>query len=275
MLDLLGAKDNSQAGSAAGVLEKLNKERREIGDRDVRQATLQALEFEESNALALYNPEWHLGILGVTAARIAETTGKPTAILSDHPTDNTLLTGSARAAGAEDLVGGLDNCSRGLNSFGGHKAAAGLKVIKDQLDEFREDWSGAIKQIPKPENLGVADLPRLSLFEFTEEFEEELWRLAPFGQGFPAVLCVLTGCRLHHWNYMGRDKLHISLTLTDGERQVSVKGFYKSHLAQGLNPGNEIEPVVRLDVDNYNNSYTIQLGLVGLGDDKGNNKQPE
>lgn len=270
VLDLLGAENSSLAGSAAAVLEGLNRERREITDRNFRQAALQALEFEQADALALYGPDWHLGVLGIIAARVAESVGKPTIILADHPTDTGLLTGSARAAGGENLVEGLERCKRGLASFGGHKAAAGLKVNKQELEAFREDWSRAIKQIPKRENSGAPDFPRVKLYEFTEEFEKEIWRLAPFGEGFPAATCILEGCRVHHFNYMGRDKLHISVTLTDGERQVVAKGFYMSHLAPGLNPGEEIEPVVRLDVDNYNNSYTIQLGLVGLNDDQGN-----
>src|SRR5690606_15691228 len=117
------------------------------------------------------------------AARVAEHQKKPVAILSRAPGDEPLLSGSVRSFGGVNLVETLSACRDSLVSFGGHKEAAGIKLLPEQLVDFRFAWNEALagSQSPDSAEAGGQDYPIVSLHEFSADFEEDVWRLAPFG----------------------------------------------------------------------------------------------
>lgn len=265
VLKLLQCQDPSQARDLALNLEQINTERRRISDQGARSAILQAEQFPNDHGLALYDSQWHPGILGIVAARVAEMLGKPTAILTDGPLRPDILTGSVRTFAGINLVAALEQCSDSLVSFGGHSAAAGIKVQAERLDEFRSRWSAALEGAQRQaDELNAGQLARIGLGELTEQFEKDIWRLAPFGPGHPAPRCVLTGCRVERVSYMGRDKTHLNIMVSDGQRQVRIAGFNQSHLFDRLSAGTVVEPIIEFEPDNWNNRYTIMLRLLGL-----------
>lgn len=264
VLDLLAAPSDDQALKLAGLLDQLNSERKQIADRVVRAALLQAEGQGGSRAVAVYDPDWHIGVLGIVAARVAKLLSKPAVVLTDAPLNPAMLSGSARSEGASNVMGLLKSCAASVESFGGHSAAAGLQVRRERLAEFQSAWgqSAAVPAADKAPDFG--ELPRVGLHEFTEQFEADIWRLSPFGPDFPAPRCVLSGCTVDRISYMGRDKTHLNLVVTDGSRQVRIAGFSQSHLYNALRPGTRVEPAVEIEADNYNNRYSILLRLLGL-----------
>jgi single-stranded-DNA-specific exonuclease len=264
VLDLLGAQTDDQALRLAGLLDQLNSERKLIADKVARAALLQAEQYSGDEGLALYDPDWHLGVLGIVAARVAKLLGKPAAVLADSPLEAALLTGSTRSEGASDVMALLEACAAAVESHGGHSAAAGLQVSRERLDEFRSAWAQAAARKAPVEAPDYRQLPRVALHELTEQFEADIWRLSPFGPGYPAPQCALSGCAVDRISYMGRDKTHLNLVVTDGSRQVRIAGFGQSHLYNALRPGDPLEPVVEIEADNYNNRYSIVLRLMGI-----------
>ena len=272
VLRLLQSPDGKTAREVARALENLNAERKRLSDQTARSALLQATSFEDSAALALYDSQWHPGILGIVAARVAEVVNKPTAILCDAPREEGLLTGSVRTAGDCDVVGMLGECTGTLVSFGGHSAAAGLKLELARLVDFRGEWSQSVKKQDRKDNTRFNEyhnLPRVEIRELTQQFEDDIWGLEPFGNGFPAPRCVLDGCRVDRVAYMGKDKTHLNLTVTDGQRSVRIAGFNMSHLYHRLRAGDPVRPVVEIEPDNWNNRYSIMLRLLGVMEDYG------
>jgi len=271
MLKLLQAADQSAGREAAYVLENLNTERKKLSEQTTRAALLQSAAFEGEAAVALYDKNWHPGILGIVAARVAETAGKPAVILTDAPGSEGQLTGSVRSANGHDVVKALAGCTGSTISFGGHSAAAGVKLEAGKLEEFRSEWSNAVKAQAGPgEEAGDSEhagLVEVGLGELTQQFEDEVWQLEPFGNGFPPLRCILKGCRVDRLSYMGKDKTHLNLQVTDGTRQVRLVGFNQSHLYHRLSPGQPLEPIVEIEPDNWNNRYSIMLRLLGLRED--------
>lgn len=270
-LDLLCAGNPQDAQRKARELDALNQERKTVAERVFREAVLQGLQYEDSAAVALYSPDWHIGVLGIAAARVAEQLRKPAIVLTDDPRGARLLSGSARTYASRSLVELLATGIAGLHSFGGHADAAGVKVVKDQLAAFREQWAAAAKsaaatQAPPQVQAGAANssYPDLALYELTKQFERDMWRLHPFGQGYAAPRCVLRGCRVARVNHMGRDKTHLSIVVTDGAREARLAAFNQSHLYARLGVGASISPVVEIDTDNWNNVYTITLRVIAL-----------
>ncbi len=265
VLDLLGAADATGARQMAAEVDRLNEQRKLEGEHVFRKAVLQSEEFTALHAVVLYGSEWHIGVLGIVAARIAESLLKPAIILTDDPREPGVLSGSARTAGGVNLIEALQHNAPLLASFGGHAQAAGVRLKREHLAEFREAWSSAVAagclatpQLPAP------DYPEVALHELTAAFEQDLWRLAPFGAGYPTPRCVLTGCRVSRVSLMGRDRTHLNLSVTDGARETRIAAFNQSHLQSSLRVGASVRPIVEIDADNWNNANTITLRLLAV-----------
>lgn len=265
VLDLLGAPDPPSARQAALELDRLNELRKLEAESVFRKAVLQGAEFTQQRALALYAPDWHAGVLGIVAARVAEQLGKPAIILCDAPGQPDLLTGSARTAGGVSLIEALQNAGSGLYSFGGHAQAAGVKVQREHLADFRKQWSAAVSAVDRSSPQPLPEvLPDVALHELTAQFEHDMWRLAPFGPGYRAPRCILRNVKVARVNYMGRDKTHLSLVVSDGSREVRIAAFNQSHLFNRLREGTPLAPQVEIDADNWNNANTISLRLLAV-----------
>ncbi|MEZ5338927.1 MAG: DHH family phosphoesterase [bacterium] len=272
--DLLASPDREEARRQALQLDLLNRERKEVTDDNYRQAARQALGFDEAPALVLSDPDWHIGVLGIVAARIAEQFRRPAIVLSQSPQDSDLLTGSARSHGGLSLVDSLAGCTAELESFGGHAAAAGVKLRRDALEAFRSAWADSVARIQAEsaaaEQAEVSPhedwslLPELRISEMSAVLEDELWLLAPFDTVLPAPRCRLSGVHVGRCSYLGRERSHLNLVLTDGQRQVRVAAFNMSHLQPRLQPGTSLQAVIELEPDNWNNQRSIMLRLIGL-----------
>lgn len=265
VLELLGANDQQSARQAALELDRLNDQRKQEAEQVFRKAVLQAAEFTQARALALYGPDWHAGVLGIVAARVAQQFGKPVIILADAPGQPDLLTGSARTAGAINLIDALQNTGGAVCSFGGHAQAAGVKLERQHLGAFRQLWTDAVdaahSYVTQPSE---ETYPTVALYDLTTQFEHDMWRLAPFGPGYPAPRCILSNVNVARVSYMGRDKTHLNLVVSDGAREVRIAAFNQSHLFDRLREGTSLCPVVEIDVDNWNNANSITLRLLAV-----------
>jgi single-stranded-DNA-specific exonuclease len=165
----------------------------------------------------------------------------------------------------------MGQCAEYLASYGGHAAAAGVKLQREQLKSFQGTWESATAAaaVVTAQDVITARYPRFAISELTQSFEDEIWRLAPFGTGFAAPRGVLSDVRVERVSLMGRDKTHLSLQVGDGERQLRVVGFNLSHLRQRLELGTRVSLAVEFEADNWNNRYSVMLMLVGIADDDG------
>lgn len=274
VLDLLLAETPDKARQAAGLLERLNRERKDVSRRISRQAILAGSRLTGASGLALYQQHWHVGVLGIVAAQVAGQLDKPTAILADEPEAKAvegaepLLTGSVRSAGGVDVMAALAQCADTLYSFGGHAQAAGLKVPACKLAQFQSAWAHAVaaQATGTAEGAGSNVAPvAAQLHELTGQVEDDLWGLQPYGPGFEPAPVLLEGCRLERASLMGREKTHLAVTVTDGQRSARLVGFFQSHLQAKLDrPGMPLRPLISLEPDNYQNRRTIMLRLLGL-----------
>jgi single-stranded-DNA-specific exonuclease len=273
-LDLALAQDEAGARQQAQLLERLNSERQDLSRQIARQAVLAALAESGAAGLALYHPDWHAGVLGIVAAQVAGQLAKPAVILTDAPAAKQggagkLLAGSVRSAGGVDIMAALADCGAAVVSFGGHAAAAGVKVLEAGLPEFKAAWAEAVAKQLAAGALALEAVPAVApvaarLTDLTAQVEDDVWQLQPFGPGFEPAPVVLEGCRVQRASLMGREKTHLALTVGDGAREVRLTGFNLSHLAPQLKTGQAVRPLIALEADNYKNRRTIMLRLLGI-----------
>ena len=96
-------------------------------------AEAQVSQLPEQAAYVLAGEDWHRGVIGIVASRLAERHHRPVVLIA---LDGDRGTGSGRSIPAFDLLGGLDACAEHLARHGGHRAAAGLEIERDRVPAF-------------------------------------------------------------------------------------------------------------------------------------------
>ncbi|MEJ2492766.1 MAG: single-stranded-DNA-specific exonuclease RecJ [Ignavibacteriaceae bacterium] len=184
-VELLITKDKTEAMQLAAVLENENYERRKI-DVDTFDEAMQlvenSLDLDNEMAIILHQEEWHPGVIGIVASRLVEKYYRPTIMLT---TIDGVAKGSARSISNFDIYEALQKCEDSLIHFGGHKAAAGLAIEIEKLNEFKERFNEVVRTSIKETDL----MPELTInselrfSEITPKFLRILDLFAPFGPG--------------------------------------------------------------------------------------------
>ena len=145
-VELFVTKDYAEAERLAGVLEGENFERRKVDEVTFSHATELAredIENNESLGLVLHDDNWHPGVIGIVASRLVEKFYRPTIMLT---TIDGVAKGSARSIIGFNIYEALQQCKDLLVQFGGHKAAAGLEIKIDKIDEFRKRFNEILRE---------------------------------------------------------------------------------------------------------------------------------
>lgn len=180
---LLLSKNYEEALYYAEILDKENRNRREIDEEILNEAIIKVeneLNLEEEIAIILHKEDWHIGVIGIVASRLVEKFYRPSILLTNV---DGIVKGSARSIADFNLYEALKECEDVLLQFGGHKAAAGLSIHYDRIEEFKKRFNEVAKKSLTPEQL----IPTLEieavveLNTITPKFRRILERFAPFG----------------------------------------------------------------------------------------------
>jgi single-stranded-DNA-specific exonuclease len=195
-LDLLMSRDPKQAQELAAELDSLNRERQAEETRVVEDARRQMLSRTPlPPILVAWSSEWHKGVVGVAAGRLAKDFNRPTVLLA---VEGDKATGSGRSIPGLELHGFLSSWKERMVRFGGHAQAVGLTVETGRLPELRRDWEEA--GAAWPEELLARRIEyelHLSPREVSNGLVAQLAMLEPFGQGNPRPLVRTGPLRLH------------------------------------------------------------------------------
>jgi len=209
-LELLMASDRSEALKLAKMLNAENRNRQKI-EAGILEEALSKVErevnFKHHKVIVLASENWHPGVIGIVASRIADRFYRPTILVS---LDGKHGKGSGRSIDKFNLFDAILKCKDLLVAFGGHEGACGITIEKDKLDDFREminslRYEGAAEEIFSPQLNIDMDIP---LNDLTESVIGEIERLAPFGEENPRPV------------FSSRN-----LLVKEGMRQIGKNGF--------------------------------------------------
>ncbi len=194
-LRLLLTTDAVEAAALAGELDEQNRGRQSV-EREIVQAAEARIAQEnlsEGPAIVLGDRDWHPGVLGIVASRIARSYHRPTIIVGFDEAG--LGKGSGRGIPGLSLVNALGRCDNLLEKFGGHEMAAGLTIRGENLPAFTAAFQESCRGLLSAEHLE----PCLYLDEELT-FRELTWDLLrwhellqPFGQGNPQPFFLVRG----------------------------------------------------------------------------------
>ncbi|MBI1933065.1 MAG: single-stranded-DNA-specific exonuclease RecJ [Ignavibacteriales bacterium] len=184
-VELFNADNYEDAERLAKVLEHENLERRKIDEVTFSHA-LELIDhikdFNNSLGIVLHHDNWHPGVVGIVASRLVEKFYRPAIMLT---TIDGVAKGSARSITGFDIYEALEECKDLLIQFGGHKAAAGLELPIDKIDEFRIRFNSFLSRSLNEEDI-IPEIKidaKISLSEITPKFVRVLEQFAPFGPG--------------------------------------------------------------------------------------------
>ena len=266
-LELLLTEDDAEATELAGRLEELNRDRQQVEDRILREAVARIEEWPDAarrrRGYALADEHWHEGVIGIVASRLVERYHRPVVLIAGPSQDSSDCEwkGSGRSIPAFDLHGALAACSAPLERFGGHRAAAGLSVVPENVDAFAEAFAAHADEM-----LSEDDLRPLTVVDaivsgrsLTLELCAELARLAPFGLGNPGVTLLVAGCELVELQAVGEGK-HLRFRVLEGGRPAgsAIAFGFGSQLDRYRHAG-PYDLAVRLQENRWNGTIAPQL----------------
>ena len=238
-VELLTTSDPQKARQLATHLDKLNKDRRSLETRIFKQAKKQVAEhpeWEDAAALVLASNDWHAGVIGIVANRVAEEFEKPAVLLALSAMEGTGR-GSGRSFAGFDLYSGIAACSEYLTTFGGHHAAAGVSIRSDNVAPFREAFNNYVAEhhSVNDQDLELRVDAEVTLADLSRKAVIALDTLSPFGQGNPRPRFSATGVELaEDPKTMGEGDQHLRLSLKNGSRSLKAVAFGRGEWAEPI-----------------------------------------
>ncbi len=237
-VELLTTDNRERALKLAEYLDQLNDNRKTVERRILRQAkemVAEHPEWEQHKTLVLAHHDWHPGVIGIVASRVAEEFGKPSILIALK--DDGTGTGSGRSWAGFDLYSGLSACREHLITFGGHKAAAGVKVSAPNVPVFREAFAtwAAENFHPTAEDTQLRIDAEVLLSEVNYRAVQELERLGPFGQANPQPRFVTSQVELAEPpRTMGEGDRHLSIRVRQNGTILRAIAFGRGEWAEEL-----------------------------------------
>lgn len=257
-LELMLTDDLDQAFKIASELDRANRERQKIEEGIIDEALSQIEHGDKSGEKAgfvLSSKGWHVGCIGIAAAKIARRFNRPSAIIS---LDSNPARGSARSIEGINLIDVLNSCGDLLVRFGGHAAAAGFTVEKERLPDFQGRFDEICQRlIPPGQTQSLAVDAKVNLGDITDGLVEELARLQPFGTGNPEPVLVIDRIDIASRRTVGEN--HLRLRVRNKNLCCDAIGF---RMADKINSGaKQVALAFMPEFNTWNGVKSVQLKL--------------
>jgi len=272
-VDWMLSTDQKEIEALAIEINTDNTTRRALDQENTAQALAQIAsdpKFDIQFTTVVYDPNWHKGVVGIVASRLIETHYRPTIVLTES---NGVLTGSARCMQPLNLYELLEQCQQHLVQFGGHQFAAGLSLLPEHLDAFKDAFETAVatalsgqqlqRQIDIDTPLEFKELGSNPQLHFPRILQI-LSAFEPCGPGNLHPVFVAKNCLV--LDYKVLKGAHLKLKLIQEGSQVSIDaiGFNLAAFEQELAAGVFIDIVFQITSNTYLNRTTLQLVLQDL-----------
>ena len=269
-VDLLVSQKPREAIVIGKKINDFNLDRRNIDAAITREAIEMIQDntaLREKSSTVLYNPGWHKGVIGIVASRLLDHFYKPTVILT---LSNGFATGSARSVNGFDLYKAIESCSDLLESFGGHKYAAGLTLKVDRVEEFTRRFESIVNETIDPEQLiPVVEIDtELKLGQISEKFFRILKQFQPFGpENLPPVFLSENVVDNGYGRVVGNNKEHLKMTLIQEENPFKVLpaiGFHQGGKFSRVSKGAPFDICYQLMENEFRGKVSLQINITDI-----------
>lgn len=266
-IECLLEEDSQRAREYAEQLDALNRERRSIESEMQAQAMayLESLDLSEAErpaGIALFNEQWHQGVIGILASRVKEKLHRPVIVFA--PGDEGEIKGSARSIEGFHIRDGLDRIATEqpglISKFGGHAMAAGLTIAKADLARFEAAFADEVTRQTRKEDLDrvIETDGELAPSQFTMELAQMIQEAGPWGHQFPEP-SFHGEFRLLQQRIVGQK--HLKMVLQEPTTGLALDAI-AFNVESDIWPNasiNRVRAVYRLDINEFRGQRSLQL----------------
>lgn len=215
------------------------------------------------NSIILFNPNWHIGIIGIVASKLVEKYYKPTFLMTFNE-ETKQIRCSARGVEGVNIYDVLSVSSELLDGFGGHAMAGGFSFDAEKFtfEEIKQALNNTIDEILEEKQLSPilkVDL-QLKPSEVNGNLISDIERLQPFGASNPNPVFVLNNLTLVQKKLMGSNRNHLKLVVEDTQHNT-YDCIWWSKGDISLVSGDKLDIAFCPQLNTFNGTTAIQLIL--------------
>ena len=263
--ELFLTQEPDRARELARRLCSLNRQRQEVEAGIYQDAIAMLAEQGHGSAIVLAGENWHQGVVGIVASRLAEEFSCPAYLIC---LDGQRGKASSRSYGGFNLFSSLVHLSHLLESYGGHELAAGFTIGRDAIEPFRQQIETLVAdfvasgQCRTALEIDCAVEPAL----LNEENVASLDQLEPCGAGCPKPMLYMDGLQVEQLAEVGGGK-HLRLRLGKNGHSFGAIFFSTTAIRAGITLGDTVEIAFTPQINEYRGMRSVQLNLVDIRPD--------
>lgn len=259
-VELMIALDDSKSDELAQIIERENSIRQQIDQRTFKEACdiidKKYKDMANTHCIVVSSDGWHPGVIGIVASKLVEKYYRPAIMITFK---DGIGSGSGRSIQGLDLFAGLSTVENYLETFGGHKYAAGLSILVEYIDILETKISNYIKEHTVPEDL-IPPLRienMLELYEINDNLLDWMNKFAPFGPGNLRPTFYTENVTIVGFPY-NVGKNHLKLKVMKDGCTLDLIGFNLGDLLPTLKKGSSIDIAYSLEFNTWQGRTTIQ-----------------
>lgn len=279
-LSLMLAEDSITASMLANTLDNANRKRQEQQEKAFANAIAlveEQYDLENDHIIVLGSDDWHPGLIGLIAGKIAELYHKPTLVCSYK--DDGYAKGSCRSVAEFNILDALKSPEAvelfkkkadGSPVCGGHAFAAGFELPIANLDKMRKALNKyAADKLGEPIQEKIINIDaRMPFHELNYKTYNALLRLSPFGSVNNNPIFVTKNLKVVEVKLLSNGK-HMKLKLSDGEKVwLPANAWRKGHLAERIKVGDSVNVTYTLDIDTWGGNNNLVLVIEDISINK-------
>lgn len=268
-VEMFLADSREKAARYASELCEINRER-QAQENSIIEAAYEKIErehnFDNDPVIVLSDENWHHGVIGIVASRIAEKYKRPSILVSFESENNCgdgsdVGKGSGRSIKGMNLVDALTYCSDSLIKYGGHELAAGLTVTREKLGEFKEkinEYARKCFDNEASEPSVCADIEIVSS-DIGMKAARELYLFEPFGVSNSVPLFLMRNMKITSAINVGGGK-HAKYTLMSPKGDEFCAMYFRRCISDSdLYEGDLVDVLFNLDINAFQGKESLQF----------------
>ncbi len=260
------SKDAFIADEQSALINAQNTDRKSF-DQSITLEALAIIEKDEilisRKSTVVFHNSWNKGVIGIVASRLTEKYYRPTIVLTES---NGTYTGSARSVAGYDLYEALVACRHLLIQFGGHKFAAGMTILPENLNAFSQKFEEVVAASITPEMLVPVIYidAEIELAQITDKFFSIIGQMAPFGPQNMAPVFVTKKVKLRGFpQIVGKNHLKIIVEQQNNYIFEAI-GFNLGDYEKLLKPNQYFSICYNIEENNWRDKKRYQLSLKAI-----------
>ena len=259
--------DTQETAFDKGQVINLKNTERKLHDSSITEQALALIDNDPGliaqKTTVVYNQDWHKGVIGIVASRLTEKYYRPTIVLTKS---NGHIAGSARSVLDFDLYEAISACSDLLLQFGGHKYAAGLTMLPENLVAFQKKFEEVVS-LSIPDELLIQAIhidALLNLKQINSKFYRILNQFAPFGpQNMSPIFISHDVFVQGKASIVGTNHIKMCTRQSDSTYFESI-GFGLAEYMGAINTGKHFDVCYTIEEHVFKEKRSLQLNIKAI-----------